>query len=774
MSLEQARLRVQSWLQPVPGPSPFGTDARYDPEHEAVRAEVAKLDAPGGGEVDWAKVLREGEALLAARSKDLLIAAYAAHALYEAESLHGLLAGVTALCELLEQAWEGLFPPPQRLKARAGAIAWFAERAGTRLALSGVQETEAALLDELDAATARLSELVQARFDQASPALTPLQAALQQARSATPGTAAAAGAGPSAAAAAAEAPTNGAAAPTHAAEQPAEAAPEAAEAAPAPDGSEILRARALEPVLDWLEPVSAEAPTGKDARYDPLHEELRATIKQLDTPTGHPVAWKKVVDKSRTLLTQRSKDLLPAAYAAYGLYQEQGLAGLASGLALLAALLERYWEGLFPDMARSQKARAAALGWLLGRLSALSERTLAKQDAAALEPLAAAAQWLADQVGERFEDAHRPAVQPLLEQVERLRASQQERAAAAERKAARPAAKQATEAKPAGAAPATDAATSVALPSGEAPSIANRGELNRYLATVHGALADAGKALRKANPKEPLSYLLPRLGAALELDEEPPSRDRVTFIPAPDAGETGEIRGLFVEQRWEALLDAAEGSATSNPLFLDMHRFVHVALARLGGDYDGCRRVVEAELGALLRRLPGVLELCFSNGTPFADADTRELIRSEILRGGGGPGEAKGGAAPSELPAEALAAARALALAGKKPQAVAAFEEILRGVRTARERFMVRLALANAVLTGGDAQLAAGLFATLYDEIEQRGLCEWEPELAADCLASYLTCLNRGGGGPEMAQRVPLVYARLCRVDPRRALETSQ
>jgi type VI secretion system protein VasJ len=175
-----------------------------------------------------------------------------------------------------------------------------------------------------------------------------------------------------------------------------------------------------------------------------------------------------------------------------------------------------------------------------------------------------------------------------------------------------------------------------------------------------------------------------------------------------------------------------------------------------------------------LRRLPGLHELACGDGTPFADADTLAWIRKDVLGGAGGAGAGAPGVG-GDVDPDALASARALAVAGNTAEALIAFDALLHGARSGRARFGVRLAMARAALSAGDEQLAAGLFSALYDEIERRGLDEWEPELAADCLAGYHECLTRGDGTrPEMAQRSALVYARLCRVDPRRALKASQ
>lgn len=92
--------RVAPWLEPIPGDEPAGPDARYEPDHEHIRAQAALLDAPTGGDVDWPDVIKKGEGLLVNKSKDLLIASYVAYGLYRTNGLVGLASGMYLISEL--------------------------------------------------------------------------------------------------------------------------------------------------------------------------------------------------------------------------------------------------------------------------------------------------------------------------------------------------------------------------------------------------------------------------------------------------------------------------------------------------------------------------------------------------------------------------------------------------------------------------------------------------------------------------------------------------
>lgn len=109
---------------PIAGDNPCGEDCRYDPDYEAVEAQIAKMQSISGGTPDWLAVARGSRALLADKTKDLKIASFYACALFETEGFEGLAAGLTILSDLLDHHWEGLYPPKKRMRARGNAISW--------------------------------------------------------------------------------------------------------------------------------------------------------------------------------------------------------------------------------------------------------------------------------------------------------------------------------------------------------------------------------------------------------------------------------------------------------------------------------------------------------------------------------------------------------------------------------------------------------------------------------------------------------------------------
>ena len=104
-----------------------------------------------------------------------------------------------------------------------------------------------------------------------------------------------------------------------------------------------------------LAEVSGENPCGEDISYDSDFLALEQMLQpkasgmiDIEQEVAKP-KWSEVVDLSSSLL-QRSKDLRVGVYLAVGLLKKDGFPGLGQGLDVLKGLLERFWDGLYPQL----------------------------------------------------------------------------------------------------------------------------------------------------------------------------------------------------------------------------------------------------------------------------------------------------------------------------------------------------------------------------------------------------------------------------------------
>jgi len=118
--------RMAAGAVPIIGDLPAGPSLRYEPDFEAIEAEVRRVESEGPNAVRWQQVAPDAIAFLQNRSKDLLVAAYGSFALWRQEGVRGVAVGLTIIDGMIEAHWAGLTPPRER--ARVAALEWVVGR----------------------------------------------------------------------------------------------------------------------------------------------------------------------------------------------------------------------------------------------------------------------------------------------------------------------------------------------------------------------------------------------------------------------------------------------------------------------------------------------------------------------------------------------------------------------------------------------------------------------------------------------------------------------
>jgi len=105
-----------------------------------------------------------------------------------------------------------------------------------------------------------------------------------------------------------------------------------------------------------LREVSIDSPAGDNLEYDADFTALELSAQGSQDQTigdavisGTPPDWRAVRSQAVDLFG-RTKDLRVALYLLRALLNLEGIAGFASGMALLRRLLERYWPTLHPEL----------------------------------------------------------------------------------------------------------------------------------------------------------------------------------------------------------------------------------------------------------------------------------------------------------------------------------------------------------------------------------------------------------------------------------------
>ncbi|KGT95503.1 type VI secretion protein [Erwinia typographi] len=446
----------------------------------------------------------------------------------------------------------------------------------------------------------------------------------------------------------------------------------------------------------WLAPVSDILPAGEDPGYDDDFQRIREEVNRL---SGTDTAL--ICQLAEKLLTTATKDIRVATFYCWARLHQDGEAGLAEGLELLAGLLQRYGGQLHPQRARS---RRAALEWLAGA------RVL---DSLSLYPEVVP------------EDAQRTAGALLL-----IRDG-----LAAEPEASRPALN--------------------ALYSALASRLMNGGGVDAVVPQNAGCGAQPAEHVAPALCRITSGQDLLAQARALTgyLREQPDGwlaahrlmkslrHDTLSAIPAPDAqGKTrieppradqrAMLKRLYLQQSWPEILEQADStfSRGANHLWLDLQWYIHQALVKSGQDV--LAGIIIADLKGLLCRLTGLETLAFNDGTPFADEVTLNWIKQSVLDDmSGWRDEPVSAIIPADndvlaLEPEALAKADSEGL-----EATLHWLQTRPGMDTTKDKWLLRLLMARVAEQKGKNELALHLLGELDGAAQSVTLTQWAPAL---------------------------------------------
>jgi type VI secretion system protein VasJ len=534
-------------------------------------------------------------------------------------------------------------------------------------------------------------------------------------------------------------------------------------------------------------PIAADAPSGRDIRDDDEFDALKTEIgKQssvssrtdfdrlvqrgsdlikgrADSNGATPLVedsagpdFSRVIGLSTNILTRKSKHLQVAGYLCFALFRTERYAGLADGLESLRAMIEGYWDSLFPE-ARRIEGRRQAIQWLAQRIADLvpvwppepDERDAVERAIATCRAIDA---MLRERVVEEPPSLSMLA-RALTEAIDVLPAPRAAAVAPAPTSAGAP--------------------TAVVITPSAAPAeIASEDDADL-------AVARASDYFRGSQATNPVGYRLLRVLRWDGIPDLPSREGNRTPFPPPSESYRTRLEIAQGSGAWSDLLTACEEIfyEVPNHFWLDVQRFADQALGGLGPDHAATRRLLRHEVARLLERLPGIEDLAFSDGTAFADPATRDWLEREIrtLSAGGGA-SAPAPAEEDDALAQLLSDAEALAGGGDLAGAVDALAVRKSAEPTRRGKFRCQLHTARLLFTHGKPEAAKPLLEELDEQIERYGLKDWEPDRCLTVWSLMRRCYEQLSGQASPQAQVDYLarsercFDKMCRLDVRLAL----
>ncbi|WP_083935381.1 type VI secretion system protein TssA [Amphritea japonica] len=544
---------------------------------------------------------------------------------------------------------------------------------------------------------------------------------------------------------------------------------------------------------DWAEKlattlISASSPTGRDVQHDDIYNELDDEIKKGEGIDIQPIDWTRVQVLSETILREHSKDLRVASRLSVALFYRHGFAGLHSGFALLASMLEAdYWDDIYPArLKKPNKLRAAAFEWMLKKLERPFSEVEVNEDIATdivrsneqfkrLEQ--AANKRLGDDAPFLFECKNqlssfcRDAEFILAEQnkVQEQSISEEKAEAKVEQVvASKPLAETAQSSSQPKPRPNTTA-NQVEQVKAQPQSVTSTADIEKALTTNNRTVDKICQLLRQQRITDPYPYHLLRTSTWMILEKLPPSG---VLPKIPSDTRIQELQALEQAGNWQLLIQECEKSYAGGAIFwLGLHRLVCRALQEL--DAPDAAAVVMHNVSHLLIRFPDFISRKFANGEGFVDPLTQAWVETG-LSSVGGAGATDSNTADTSAWDAAYGEAKQAALKGQFDQGLQLLTTGAAQAEGERQRVWWQLQQAQFCFDAGHLDVAIPQLKSLVQSLQERGLERWEPELYLNVIKLLLS----GHGQKQAKQKytkeqqdeVDQLKMVLCLMDPLSAL----
>jgi type VI secretion system protein VasJ len=505
----------------------------------------------------------------------------------------------------------------------------------------------------------------------------------------------------------------------------------------------------MEPYLEELieralSPISEETPCGENARYDERYDNSKTEIMKL-TAGGASIDWRAIRTNIDSLLSETTKDLTLAAYLSLALLKEYQYPGLLAGLKIIEGFMDTWWESMFPPVKRA-KARIQIFEWMDERLSVMAHVIEPEADQAdalrqckaivddlpeKVQPLVKAPVTgfgqLRTELNQWLNQLPEPEPEPVVDEGAKETTGASPPTSESESVEEKRAAETPAEPKPPQAAepPPQKAPTAPKQPAVKLdlpPPVEELETLDEGLKAIMKIV----HLLRGAAPLSLIPYRLARILTWDLVQSAPPAApDGKTNIPPPDY----QVMSMLEVQRgaanWTALTQTAEHLfITSANYFLDLQRDVYQGLSNQGA--DEAAQVVAIETGRLLNRLPGLLDLTYSSGLPFANNDTRQWA-ADAMKAAAGPSSGDDEADDNAWLKEATK------VAGKSmAAALPLLNDAISEAKNTKSVMQRKRDVAKFFIINKEFQWAMPLLESLYDKIESTTLAQWEPNYCSE------------------------------------------
>ena len=282
--------------------------------------------------------------------------------------------------------------------------------------------------------------------------------------------------------------------------------------------------------------------------------------------------------------------------------------------------------------------------------------------------------------------------------------------------------------------------------------------------------------------KEPQKIMGYRLMRSLRwdvLEKAPPSENGKTQLAPPPADLQAALLNALKANDYKTALEKAEVAFTAgaNHLWLGLQRIAAVACKNLGAPFSAVRQAILYETGLLIKRLPELLTLTFSDGAPLCDDATKDWIASEvqpIFSGSAAAAVSSSAAAGDPIETEKREAV-ALAAGGSVEKALDFVQTAIRRSSNERDNFKRSIVLCSLLVSAKQPDIALSILESLNGKVSDYHIDKWDPDLAVDAWSATVKVLKMAKNGKQpnvqasMQEKMNSILSKISQIDPKKA-----
>ncbi|WP_457747734.1 type VI secretion system protein TssA [Sulfurimonas sp.] len=488
-----------------------------------------------------------------------------------------------------------------------------------------------------------------------------------------------------------------------------------------------------------LEPISDASPCGSDYKYEDDYLALEAEIDKSNSMTeGVFTDWSKVLDDTKDILSNASKDTKVMCWLIYASWKTSGVSGLQTSLSILNSLFNTYQDKLFP---KSKKVKISALVWLeeLLQEELLDERSslvVSLNSEALLEIISSLQDFFALYVTEDVSIFTKlsSALQRAIKEEQTQEASQSN-------------------------------ATSL---SGQQATGIEFNEINtdddaaKVLRSFKKNAALLHNYWREKESSDLRSIRLVRILSWLDIDSLPANESGKTPLHPPSELSLNEIEEHIENEEFAEAFSKIENLIALSPFWLEGHFLAASVMEKMGNEESA--KEIKNSLVAFVKADTTILELTFNDTTPFASIDMKKWLASSLEDVVNTATDTQEDDLKGAIVEEAYKKAKKKQI----KEAMGLLQNAYVSAVNNEEKFYWRLTKAELAIAFNKNDVALALLEDLKRDIDKHNLDEWKPELAAKVFTLYLNTFNRTTVDVE---HLNTAYARLCKIDIAQALE---